>query len=65
MCLIKLQVQERFLAPIIVYTILIIFYKTTGNTRLAFNFVTTEYFDPFYIEMLVFLFENIYSSMSE
>ncbi len=63
MCLTKLQVREQFLAPIIVETIVITFYKATHNAGLAFNLVTIDFFEPFYAGMLAFLFAMIHYSI--
>lgn len=65
MCLIKIHVWEQFLAFIIIDAIVIIFYKATYNTRLAFNLITTEYFDLFYARMLAYLFAIIHCYISE
>ncbi len=65
MCLTKLQVWGRFLAPIIVETIFIVFYKATSNSRLAFNLATTDFFKSFCAGMLVFLFTMIYYGIRE
>lgn len=40
--------------------IVIVFYKTISNTRLAFNLVTTDFFKPFCTIMLAFLFAIVY-----
>lgn len=58
-CLIKLHVWEQFLAPIIVDTSVIVFYKDTCNTRLAFNLTVIKCIDPFYTKILVFLYAII------
>ncbi len=60
MCLTKLQVRGRFLAPIIVEAIVIVFYKTTRSAGLAFNPATTDFFELFCTEMLAFLFAMIH-----
>lgn len=65
MCLIKLQVQEQFLVFIIIEVIVIIFYKATCNTKFIFNITTIEFFDPFCIKMLLFLFIMIYYNIKE
>lgn len=65
MCLIKLNVQKRFLTPIIVEVIVIIFYKATRNVGLAFNPATTDFFEPFSAGMLVFLFAIIHYGIRE
>ncbi len=54
MCLTKLQVWGRFLAPIIVETIVIIFYKVTRNAGLAFNLATTDFLSLFVLEYWLF-----------
>ncbi len=63
MCLTKLQVRERFLAPIIVEVIVIVFYKATCNAGLVFNSATTDFFELFYTGMLAILFAMIYYSI--
>ncbi len=65
MCLTKLYVRGRFLAPIIVEAIAIVFYKATRNTGLAFNPATTDFFEPFCTRMLAFLFAMIYCGIRE
>ncbi len=65
MCLTKLQVQGRFLAPIIVEAIVIVFYKATRNAGLAFNPATTDFFEPFHAGMLAFLFAMIHCGIRE
>ncbi len=65
MCLTKLQVQGRFSTPVIVEAIVIVFYKATRNTGLAFNPATTDFFEPFCAGMLAFLFAMIHCGMRE
>ncbi len=65
MCLTKLQVRGRFLAPIIVEAIVIVFYKATRNAGLAFNLATTDFFEPFCVKMLAFLFAMIHCGIRE
>ena len=65
MCPIKLSIQRRFLALIMVDAIVIIFDKATRNTELTFNLVTAKCFDSFCAEMLAFLFAIIYYSISK
>ncbi len=65
MCLTKLQVWGRFLAPIIVETIVIVFFKATYNARLAVNPATTYFFKPFRAGMLAFLFAIIHCGIRE
>ncbi len=65
MCLTKLQVRERFLAPIIVEAIIIVFYKATHNAGLAFNPATTDFFESFRVGILAFLFAMIHSGIRE
>ncbi len=65
MCLTKLQIRGRFLAPIIVEVIVIIFYKATRNAGLAFNLVTTDFFESFRAGMLAFLFAMIHYGIRE
>lgn len=64
-CPTKLQVSGRFSAPIIIDSIVIIFYKATHNTGIAFNLITAKCFDPFSDEMLVFLFAIINCTISK
>ncbi len=59
MCLTKLQVRGRFLDPIIIEAIVIVFYKSTHNTELAFNPAITYFFEPFCAGMFAFLFAMI------
>ena len=61
----KLQVQGQFLAPIIIDTIVIFFYKTTYNSELTFNLATTRDFEFFCARMLTFLFVMIYCNIRE
>ncbi len=65
MCLTKLQVRGRFLAPIIVEAIVIVFYKATHNTGLTFNLATTDFFELFRAGMLAFLFVIIHCGIRE
>ncbi len=65
MCLTKLQVQGRFLTPIIVEAIVIVFYKATHNAGLAFNSATTDFFEPYWTGMLAFLFAMIHCGIRE
>ncbi len=60
MCRTKLQVRGRFLAPIIVEAIVIVFYKATCNAGLAFNLATTDFFELFHAGILAFLFAMIH-----
>ncbi len=55
----------RFLAPIIVEAIVIVFYKVTRNTGLALNLATTDFFEPFRAGMLAFLFAMIHCGIRE
>lgn len=45
--------------------IVIVFSKTTCNTKLALNLVTIEFLDSFCAEMLAFLFAIIHYGISE
>ncbi len=65
MCLTKLQVRKRFLAPIIVEAIVIVFYKATRNVGLAFYPATTDFFELFRAGMLAFLFAMIHCGIRE
>lgn len=65
MYLIKLQIWKRFLASIIVKTIIIDFYKTTHNIGLTFNLAITEFYNLFYTGILAFLFTIIYCDISK
>ncbi len=65
MWLTKLQARGQFLAPIIVEAIVIVFYKITRNTGMAFNPATTDFFELFCIGMLAFLFAIIYCGIRE
>ncbi len=65
MCLTKLLVRGRFLAPIIFEAIVIVFYKATRNSGLAFNLATTDFFKSFCAGMLVFLFAMIHCGIRE
>ncbi len=48
-----------------VEAIIIVFYKATRNAGLAFNLITTDFFELFYVEILAFLFAMIYYSIRE
>ncbi len=65
MCLTKLQVQGQFLASIIVEAIVIVFYIATCNTELAFNLITSDFFEFFCAGILAFLFPIIHCSIRE
>ncbi len=65
MCLIKLQVQGRFLTSIIVEAIVIVFYKMTCNAELTFNPATTDFFELFCAGILAFLFAMIHCGIKE
>lgn len=64
-CLIKLQIQRQFLAPIIIDTIINVFYKATRNARLTFNLVIVECLTFFFTRILILLFTIIYCSIIE
>lgn len=60
-----IQVWGRFLTSIIVNAIIIVFYKSTWNSKLSFNISTINNFSLFRFKILVFLFTMVHCGISK